>query len=63
MIYVSKEKSIIKIEGSKDECTSDLYNVLKGYIRSGFTAIELLKLLLDADRAAGWVGDADDPGE
>lgn len=63
MMYVSKKESIIKIDGSKDECMSDLYNILKGMIRSGISPFEILELIAPAARAAGWEGDEDDPGE
>lgn len=42
MIYVSKEESIIKIEGPKQECMSDLYNLFKGYMRSGISPYEII---------------------
>lgn len=51
MIYVSKDESIIKIDGTKDECMSDLYNILKGYIRSGILTREILKIVLAASLA------------
>lgn len=57
MMYVNKEKSIIKIEGYKDECMSDLYNLLKGLIRSGISPFEILEMIAPAARAAGWEGD------
>ena len=60
---MSKEESISKIVGTKDECMSDLYNIFKGYIRSGISPIEILKIACDAARAVGWEGDADDQGE
>ena len=60
MIYVSKEESIIRIEGTKDECMSDLYNLLKCYIRSRISPTEILKIVVDAARAVGWEGDQDD---
>lgn len=63
MIYVSKEESIIKIVGSKDECLSDLYNLFKGYIRSGVSPYEIVEMISDAVAAVGWVGDEDDQSE
>lgn len=63
MIYVSREKSIIKIEGPKQECMSDLYNLFKGYLRSGISPYEILEVVSKAAAVVGWVGDDDDPGE
>lgn len=63
MIYVSKEESIIKIEGTKDECMSDLYNTFKGYMRSGVTPTEIVKIVIDAARAVEWESDEHDSGE
>lgn len=49
MIYVSKDKSIINIEGTVEECKSDLYNIVKGLIRSGIKGSEIAKIILTAD--------------
>lgn len=48
MIYVNRNESIIKIEGSKKECLSDIYNIAKGCIRSGIAASEIAKVILTA---------------
>lgn len=60
MIYVSKEESIIKIEGPKQECMSDLYNLFKGYIRSGISPYEIIEEVSKAAAVVGWDGDEDD---
>lgn len=60
MIYVSKEESIIKIEGHKQECMSDLYNLFKGYIRSGISPYEIIEEVSKAVAVVGWDGDEDD---
>ena len=60
MIYVSKDESIIKLVGSKDECLSDLFNVLKCYIISGISPYEIVEVVSDAAVVVGWVGDEDD---
>lgn len=60
MMYVSKKESIIKIDGYKDECMSDLYNLIKCMIRSGISPFEILELIAPAARAEEMEGDADD---
>ena len=60
---MSKEESIVKIEGSKQECMSDLYNVFNGYIRSGISPYEILEAVSEAAADVGWVGDEDDKSE
>lgn len=49
MIYVNKNKSLIKIDGTVEECKSDLYNIVKGLIRSGIKGSEIAKIILTAD--------------
>lgn len=49
MIYSSKNKSIIKIEGTVEEVKSDLYNIARGLIRSGIKGSEIAKIILAAD--------------
>nr|DAU33194.1 MAG TPA: hypothetical protein [Caudoviricetes sp.] len=48
MIYVNKKESIIKIEGTKKECLSDIYNIVKGCISSGIHGSEIAKVILTA---------------
>lgn len=49
MIYANKKKSIIKIDGTVEECKSDLYNIVKSLIRSGIKGSEIAKIILTAD--------------
>lgn len=62
MIYVSRDESIIKIDGTVEECKSDLYNIVKGLIRSGIKGSEIAKIILTADLEVEeeMDGDADD---